>query len=128
MKKNHIIFTLCALLLVVGALVTVLLIRDDEEVQNELTRFRANSFEYFDTVSTIEGYEKSGDDFNRVAQSVFATLEEYHKLFDIYNSYEGINNIRTINKPVSALYCVESIRSDQVTQALNKNAERFVYA
>ena len=37
-------------------------------------------------------------------------------------------NIRTINKPVSALYCVESIRSDQVTQALNKNAERFVYA
>ena len=98
MKKNHIIFTLCALLLVVGSLVTVLLIRDDEEVQNELTRYRANSFDYFDTVSTIEGYEKSGDDFNRVAQSVFATLEEYHKLFDIYNSYEGINNIRTINK------------------------------
>ena len=99
MKKNHIIITLCALLLVVGALVTVLLLRDSEEEPiDNLVRYRANAFSYFDTVSVVEGYAKSEEDFDKVTQQVFAALEEYHKLFDIYNSYEGINNLRKINK------------------------------
>lgn len=99
MKKNHVIITLCALLLVVGALVTVLLLRDSEEEPiDNLVRYRANAFSYFDTVSVVEGYAKSEEDFDKVTQQVFAALEEYHKLFDIYNSYEGINNLRKINK------------------------------
>ena len=99
MKKNHIIITLCALLLVVGALIAVLLLRDNEEEQiDNLLRYRTNTFAYFDTVTKIEGYETSGEDFDKVTQQVFAALEEYHKLFDIYNSYEGVNNIRKINK------------------------------
>ena len=28
---------------------------------------------------------------------IFALLDEYHQLFDIYNSYDGINNLRTVN-------------------------------
>ena len=99
MKKNHIIITLCALLLVVGALIAVLLLKDNQnEPQNELIRYRVNAFSYFDTVTTVEGYAKSEDEFDKVVQDVFAALEEYHKLFDIYNSYEGINNLRKINK------------------------------
>ena len=99
MKKNHVIITLCALLLIVGALVTVLLLRDSEEEPiDNLVRYRANAFSYFDTVSVVEGYAKSEEDFDKVTQQVFAALEEYHKLFDIYNSYEGINNLRKINK------------------------------
>lgn len=98
MKKNHIIVTLFALLLIVGALIAILLLRDGEEEQGELLRYRANAFSYFDTVTTIEGYEKDGEDFNAVTNDIFALLEEYHKLFDIYNSYEGINNLYTINE------------------------------
>ena len=98
MKKNHVIITLCALLLVVGALITVLILRDGEEEPGDLVRYRANAFSYFDTVSVVEGYAKSEEDFDKVTQQVFAALEEYHKLFDIYNSYEGINNLRKINK------------------------------
>lgn len=98
MKKNHIIITLCALLLVVGALIAVLLMRENKEPQGELLRYRANAFSYFDTVTTVEGYAKSEDEFDKVVQDVFAALEEYHKLFDIYNSYEEINNLYTINK------------------------------
>ena len=98
MKKNHVIITLCALLLVVGALITVLILCDSEEEPSDLVRYRANAFSYFDTVSVVEGYAKSEEDFDKVTQQVFAALEEYHKLFDIYNSYEGINNLRKINK------------------------------
>jgi thiamine biosynthesis lipoprotein len=56
------------------------------------------NFEYFDTQSTITSY--AGDDYNEYvknANDAFSLLGEYHKLFDIYNQYEGIVNLRTIN-------------------------------
>lgn len=61
-------------------------------------QYKTYSFAYFDTVSTIVGYEKSGEKFEKRAGELFALLGEYHRLFDIYNEYEGINNICTINK------------------------------
>ncbi len=56
------------------------------------------SFEYFDTVTTIIGFETSEEEFQKNVKEIKAKLEEYHKLYDIYNSYEGINNLYTINK------------------------------
>lgn len=55
------------------------------------------SFESFDTVTTIIGYEKSKDDFDAVCSEIKSLLTKYHRLFDIYNEYEGINNLCTIN-------------------------------
>ena len=94
MKKNHIIIMLCALVLVVGVLFAVLL----SQGETELTRYQITAFGYFDTVTTISGYAKSGEDFQKVANEICASLDEYHKLYDIYNEYEGINNLCTINK------------------------------
>ncbi len=51
----------------------------------------------FDTVTTIIGYDSSKKQFNENAGLIFAELEKYHRLFDIYNTYDGINNIKTIN-------------------------------
>lgn len=48
----------------------------------------------FDTVTTISGY---GEDFQQQAQDIHQRLLEYHRLFDIYHEYEGINNLKTIN-------------------------------
>ena len=53
---------------------------------------------YFDTVTVIDGYASTTDEFDKVVQEILAELNEYHKLYDIYNDYSGINNIRTINK------------------------------
>ena len=66
-------------------------------------RYTATSFEYFDTVTNIVGYAASEEEFKNTKNYIFSELERYHRLYDIYNSYDGIANIKTINssrKPV----------------------------
>lgn len=65
--------------------------------QNKLTRYEAQFLTLFDTMTTIVGYEVDQDTFKDNIQLIHDDLEIYHKLFDIYNNYEGINNIKTIN-------------------------------
>lgn len=60
-------------------------------------RFTKSSFDYFDTVTTVIGYAEDKEEFNEVASYVFDELEEYHKLYDIYKRYDGINNLATVN-------------------------------
>lgn len=65
--------------------------------EDELKRFDATFLELFDTVTTIVGYAKDKDEFSVFAQAVYDDLEQYHQLYDIYNDYDGVNNIKTIN-------------------------------
>lgn len=60
-------------------------------------RYEATFLELFDTVTEIIGYAKDEDEFMVYAQEIHDRLEEYHQLYDIYNDYDGINNIKTIN-------------------------------
>lgn len=62
------------------------------------TKYQAYYFDFFDTQTTIIGYEKSQDDFNVVSECIKLMLKEYHMLFDIYNCYDNINNLATINQ------------------------------
>ena len=56
-------------------------------------------YDLFDTVSVIISYKgDSPQEFAANCKAVHDTLSEYHKLFDIYYEYTGINNIKTINK------------------------------
>lgn len=64
---------------------------------NKLKRYQATFLTLFDTVTTIAGYAENKEIFSETAQKIYDELEEYHQLFDIYNDYEGINNIKTIN-------------------------------
>lgn len=63
-----------------------------------LQKFNTSYIEYFDTVSVVVGYEESQDAFDKTSKEIENLLKEYHQLYDIYMSYEGINNICTINK------------------------------
>ncbi len=60
-------------------------------------KFTEYSFDYFDTVTTIVGYENTKDEFDKTVEIIEAELARYHKLYNIYTSYSGINNIVTIN-------------------------------
>lgn len=65
--------------------------------KEEKQRFEAQFLEVFDTMTTIIGYSDSKEEFTKQANSIHDNLLEYHRLYDIYNDYEGINNIKTIN-------------------------------
>lgn len=61
-------------------------------------RYEASFLTLFDTVTTIVAYSDSEEIFRGQAQYIHDQLEVYHQLYDIYNDYEGVNNIRTINE------------------------------
>ena len=63
----------------------------------ELKQYNATYLTLFDTVTTMVGRASSEEAFGEIAKSVHDELLEYHQLFDIYNEYEGINNLKTIN-------------------------------
>lgn len=61
------------------------------------TRYQAQFLQLFDTVTTIVGYADTEAQFRKISEQVRQQLEQYHQLYDIYNDYEGVNNIKTIN-------------------------------
>ncbi len=63
----------------------------------EKKQYTATFLTLFDTVTSIVGRADSEDAFRATAQSLHDQLLEYHRLFDIYNDYEGLNNLKTIN-------------------------------
>ncbi|NLC53479.1 MAG: FAD:protein FMN transferase [Firmicutes bacterium] len=65
--------------------------------QPKTTRYQAEFLGLFDTVTTVIGYAESKEEFTALAQKIQEQLTRYHRLFDIYNDYAGINNLKTIN-------------------------------
>lgn len=56
-------------------------------------------FSYFDTVSFVYSYAgDSAEQFNDRSAEVSDILGEYHRLFDIYHEYSGMNNLCTVNR------------------------------
>lgn len=83
-----------------AALIIIILIADLTACVNakeEKERFEAEFLLLFDTLTQIIGYAESEEEFTRQANLIYEELKEYHQLYDIYNSYEGINNIKTVN-------------------------------
>jgi thiamine biosynthesis lipoprotein len=66
-------------------------------VDKKEQRFHAEFLNLFDTVTQIVGYAKNKEEFTQIAAEVHDELEVYHQLYDIYNNYDGIANIKTIN-------------------------------
>ena len=61
------------------------------------SRYSKTFTELFDTVSVVTAYDTDEAAFNEHYKAFYGRLEEYHKLFDIYNEYEGMNNLKTLN-------------------------------
>lgn len=63
----------------------------------EEAKYQATFLSLFDTVTTIVGYGGTREEFEEKAQTLHDALEEYHRLYDIYNSYPDLNNLKTVN-------------------------------
>ena len=56
-------------------------------------------FGYFDTFITVYDYTGGSQrDFDAMCSEIEEKIEKYHKLFDIYNRYEGVVNLAQINE------------------------------
>ena len=83
---------LCALFLTLSMLLCGCTGAGEEQKQ-----YSATFLTVFDTVTTILGRDSSEAAFTEKAQAVHDELLRYHQLFDIYNEYEGLNNLKTVN-------------------------------
>ena len=60
-------------------------------------QYQATYLDVFDTVTCITAQADSEEAFQQQAEQILETLLRYHQLFDIYNTYPGLNNLKTIN-------------------------------
>ena len=60
-------------------------------------QYTATYLNLFDTVTTVIGTGEMEKEFRQNAQEIYQQLLTYHQLFDIYNGYEGIQNLKTVN-------------------------------
>lgn len=61
-------------------------------------KFSAHSLDYFDTATTVVGYEHDKASFDEVSGEIISMLGEYHRLFTIYHRFEGMENLCTVNE------------------------------
>lgn len=86
---------LAALLLIMLLALPACTPRDDA---GGLTRYETSFIDVFDTVTTVTFYAPDADTAKRWSDDLHARLLHYHQLYDIYNSYDGLNNARTVNE------------------------------
>ena len=67
------------------------------DTQQESKQFTATFLTLFDTVTSVTGLAESQEAFSEKAQAVHDELLYYHQLFDIYNDYPDIHNLKTVN-------------------------------
>lgn len=92
-----------SILLVVLSICAILSACDNNKQQEEkkeyTTRSKTVSYVHFNTVSTLSSYgDTTAEEFDGYVKTVDEMLGYYHKLFDIYYEYAGINNLMTVNK------------------------------
>ena len=61
-------------------------------------KFTKSYIDYFDTASTIVGYDYSQEAFDANCAIIEEQLRHFHELYDIYNHYDGVINIYDLNK------------------------------
>ena len=71
-----------------------------EEITSENNKLRFNhilSFDLFDTLTSVIGYAQSYEEFEYFTSIIYEELKHLNQLFNKFNEYQGLNNIRTIN-------------------------------
>ena len=66
--------------------------------KKELTRYTTIFYDVFDTVTQVIAYCESEEEFNTQMQALHQDLIAYNQLYDIYNDYDGVVNVKTINE------------------------------
>ncbi len=65
--------------------------------QKEKEKYVEYSFDFFDTVAAITGYEDSKEKFDDNIKLIENEFLKCHRLYNIYYTYEGVTNLKTMN-------------------------------
>lgn len=101
-KKPKILSLMLAALMLLGACQTSLgpgkMQTTENETASGLQRFRGQFLGVFDTVTTVIGLAESEKEFDGYLEQIKSRLTHYHELYNAYDSYPNVNNIKTINE------------------------------
>ncbi len=75
------------------------------------TKKQVTYLDVFDTVCTVTAYGARDEEF----QQLHEELVRYHRLFDIYNTYEGLPNLKTVNDAAGQPVAVDGAIIDLLT-------------
>lgn len=70
---------------------------ESRSAYSEYEKYSDTFFDSFDTIIQVVAYTKSEEEFNQYFEQIRNRFQELHRQYDIYNSYEGLNNLKTIN-------------------------------
>ena len=73
------------------------------------TKFTEYSLDWFDTVTTVTGYEHDRETFDKNCADIFSALGEYHRLYTIYHRFENMENLCTVNELVDGAHRVVTV-------------------
>lgn len=85
------------------------------------TQYTATFLTLFDTLTTVIGYAGTKEQFTETANGIRDELMVYHRLFDVYNDYEGIANIKTINDNAG----IAPVKVDPIIIAFLRDCESY---
>lgn len=94
MKIKTAIYRKIAMLLILG-IITISFIAC--KLDNVYEKHSGNFFDTFDTIISVVGYTKSQEEFKTYMDIIEERFTQLHRLYDKYENYDGINNIKTIN-------------------------------
>ena len=84
-------------------------------------KYTATFLDVFDTVTTIVGYDESKEAFEEKSRAIHDELRTFHQLFDIYNTYDGITNLKTVNDAAGGA----PVQVDPAVMALLKDCKTY---
>jgi thiamine biosynthesis lipoprotein len=81
--------------------------RKTEENMEEYRRFSSEFFDTFDTHVSFTAFARDEAEFERYTKVVRDEMLRLHRLFDIYHSYGGLANLKTVNEAAGAAVRVD---------------------
>lgn len=63
----------------------------------EYTKYNGSIWDSFDTIISTVSYHQTKEEYDEFMAYTQERYQYMHRLFDIYNNYEGMNNAKTIN-------------------------------
>ena len=65
---------------------------------SKYSKYSKSFLDLFDTASSVTAYDISQSEFDKKYEKLYAQIKKYSMLFDIYNSYDKLKNLKYINE------------------------------